>query len=238
MNEEGATDIPGVSLSTIAREWTRIGVIGFGGPPAHLSLLRRLCVQRRGWMTDAEFEDGIAATNLLPGPASTQMAIYCAWRLRRVPGAIVGGVGFILPGFVAIVALSVLFFARRPPLLVRGAAAGAGGVVAAVALAAASLTCRREPPARREPAPSRSLAGRRTSSRARWPPRSTENSWSSCSSRAERSKSSPAGVVRRGDSAQRVRAVSRSARQSQRPASARSSGKPSKSGRCPTGAGS
>ena len=137
MSEEEATVIPDVSLRTIAREWTRIGIIGFGGPPAHLSLLRRLCVQRRGWMTDADFEDGIAATNLLPGPASTQMAIYCAWRLRRLPGAIVGGVGFILPGFVSIVALSVLFFARRPPLLVRGAAAGAGGVVAAVALAAA-----------------------------------------------------------------------------------------------------
>ncbi len=126
-----------VTLGTIARQWTWIGMIGFGGPPAHIALLRRLCVQRRGWMTDAEFEDGIAATNLLPGPASTQLAIYCAWRLRRLPGAIVGGAGFILPGFGAMVGLSALFFARRPPLLVRGAAAGAGAVVAAVALAAA-----------------------------------------------------------------------------------------------------
>jgi chromate transporter len=134
---QGAVRVGRVSLGTIAREWTRIGVLGLGGPPAHLSLLRRLCVQRRGWMTDADFEDGIAATNLLPGPASTQMAIYCAWRLRRLPGAIVGGLGFILPGFGAMVGLSVLFFARRPPLLVRGAAAGAGAVVAAVALAAA-----------------------------------------------------------------------------------------------------
>ncbi len=121
----------------IAREWTRIGILGFGGPPAHIALMRRLCVEQRRWMTDVEFEDGIAATNLLPGPASTQLAIYCAWRLRRIPGAIVGGVGFIVPGLVTIVALSALFFARRPPLLVRGAAAGAGAVVAAVALAAA-----------------------------------------------------------------------------------------------------
>jgi chromate transporter len=127
-----------VPLGTIAREWTRIGVLGFGGPPAHIALLRRLCVLRRKWLTEVEFEDGIAAANLLPGPASTQLAIYCAWRLRRLPGAIVGGIGFILPGFIAIVGLSVLFFARRPPLLVRGAAAGAGAVVAAVALAAAS----------------------------------------------------------------------------------------------------
>ncbi|MGB9111671.1 MAG: chromate transporter, partial [Acidimicrobiales bacterium] len=109
-----------VTLGTIVREWARIGILGFGGPPAHIALLRRLCVQQRGWMTEAEFEDGIAAVNLLPGPASTQLAIYCAWRLRRLPGAIVGGAGFILPGFGAMVGLSALFFARRPPLLVRG----------------------------------------------------------------------------------------------------------------------
>ena len=71
-----------VSLGTIAREWTRLGCIGFGGPPAHIALLRRLCVEDRQWMSDRDFEDGVAATNLLPGPASTQLAIYCAWRLR------------------------------------------------------------------------------------------------------------------------------------------------------------
>jgi len=72
-----------VSLVTIAREWTRIGCIGFGGPPTHITLLRRLCVEQRQWIEERDFEDGIAAANLLPGPASTQLAIYCAWRLRR-----------------------------------------------------------------------------------------------------------------------------------------------------------
>ena len=80
-----------VSLATIAREWTRIGCIGFGGPPTHIVLLRKLCVSDRGWISMTEFEDGIAATNLLPGPASTQLAILCAWRLRRRLGALVGG---------------------------------------------------------------------------------------------------------------------------------------------------
>ena len=73
---------PAVALATIAREWGRIGCVGFGGPPAHIALLRDLCVERRGWLTATDFEDGIAATNLLPGPASTQLAIYTAWRLR------------------------------------------------------------------------------------------------------------------------------------------------------------
>ena len=127
----GATRVP---LRTIVREWGRIGVIGFGGPPAHIALLRRLCVTDRAWLSDREFEDGIAAVNLLPGPASTQLAIFCAWRLRRTIGAIVGGLCFILPGLVVILALSVLFFAAHPPLVVEGVAAGMSAVVPAIAL--------------------------------------------------------------------------------------------------------
>jgi chromate transporter len=128
---------PRVALTTIAREWSRIGVTGFGGPPAHIALLRALCVERRGWLRAEEFEDGIAATSLLPGPASTQLAIFCAWRLRGWRGAILGGACFILPGLVVILGLSVLFLARHPPLWVRGVAAGAGAGVPAVAVAAA-----------------------------------------------------------------------------------------------------
>jgi len=89
-----------VRLSTIAREWTRIGCIGFGGPPTHIALLRKLCVSDRCWISTGEFEDGIAATNLLPGPASTQLAIFCAWRLRGPLGALVGGICFIVPGLI------------------------------------------------------------------------------------------------------------------------------------------
>jgi len=123
-------------LGTIAREWTRIGLVGFGGPPVHIALLRELCVVRRGWLREPELEDAIAATNLLPGPASTQLAIFCAWRLGGAPGALVGGAGFILPGLAIIVALAALFLASAPPAWVRGAGAGAGAAVAAVALRA------------------------------------------------------------------------------------------------------
>jgi chromate transporter len=126
-----------VPLKTIVRGWGRIGLIGFGGPPAHIVLFRHLCVDERHWLTEHEFEDGIAATNLLPGPASTQLAIYCAWRLRGPLGAIIGGLSFILPGLTMILALSALFLAAHPPLWVLGAAAGAGAAVPAVALSAA-----------------------------------------------------------------------------------------------------
>jgi chromate transporter len=124
------------SLAEILREWGRIGCVGFGGPPAHIALLRKLCVERRSWLTEAEFERAIAATNLLPGPASTQLAIYCAWRLRGTRGALLGGICFILPGLVLILALSAIFLAGSPPSWLRGAGMGAGAAVGAVALRA------------------------------------------------------------------------------------------------------
>ncbi|HEX8752607.1 MAG TPA: chromate efflux transporter [Solirubrobacterales bacterium] len=124
----------GPGLAEIGREWGRIGCVGFGGPPAHIALLRGLCVEREGWLSAHEFEDAIAACNLLPGPASTQLAIFCAWRLGGWRGAVVGGLGFVLPGMVAIVALAALFLASSPPVWVRGAGAGAGAAVAAVAV--------------------------------------------------------------------------------------------------------
>jgi chromate transporter len=132
-----AQELERVSLAVIAREWGRIGCIGFGGPPAHIALLRTLCVRDRRWLTGTEFEDGVAVCNLLPGPASTQLAIYCAWRLRGTAGALVGGLCFIVPGLVVILALAVLFLAARPPGWVSGAALGAGAAVPAVAVAAA-----------------------------------------------------------------------------------------------------
>jgi chromate transporter len=130
-----------VPLSTILREWGRIGCIGFGGPPTHIKLLRELCVEQRGWISGQDFEDAIAACNLLPGPASTQLAIFSAWRLRGRVGALIGGIAFIVPGLVVILALAALFLGTSPPLWVLGAGAGAGAAVPAVAIqAAASLT--------------------------------------------------------------------------------------------------
>ena len=139
---QGPAPEPGrVSLATVMREWGRIGCIGFGGPPAHIRLLRDLCVGRRKWLAAEEFEDAIAVCNLLPGPASTQLAIFCAWRLRGRLGAVVGGAAFIIPGLVVILALAALFLSTSPPLWVLGAGAGAGAAVPAVAIhAGAGLT--------------------------------------------------------------------------------------------------
>jgi chromate transporter len=125
------------SLGTVAREWTRIGVTGFGGPPAHIALLRELVVRRMQWMDAREFEDANAACGLLPGPASTQLSMFCAYRVAGTAGVIVGGLGFVAPAVILILALSVPFLGHSPPLWIRGAGSGAGAAVAVVAVQAA-----------------------------------------------------------------------------------------------------
>jgi chromate transporter len=125
-------------LGEIAREWLRIGLTGFGGPPAHITLLRDLVVRRKEWMDARAFEDANAACSLLPGPSSTQLSIFCAYRVGGPAGAVIGGLGFVVPAVVMVLALSVLFLASAPPEWVRGAGAGAGAAVAAVAVRAGS----------------------------------------------------------------------------------------------------
>lgn len=121
-----------VPLGTVLREWGRLGLTGFGGPPAHVAMLRELCVERHHWIDAREFEDANAACGLLPGPASTQLAIYCAERVAGRAGALVGGLAFIVPGLVMIIALAAAFLSSAPPAWLSGVGAGAGAAVLAV----------------------------------------------------------------------------------------------------------
>jgi chromate transporter len=95
-----------------------------------------MMVEREQWLSAREFQDAVAATSLLPGPASTQLAIFCARAVAGVKGAIVGGLSFIVPGFVLIVVLAELFLAHGRNDWVRGASAGAiAAVVVVIVLA-------------------------------------------------------------------------------------------------------
>jgi chromate transporter len=123
-------------LLLVAREWGRIGLIGFGGPPAHVALLRELTVDRHGWLTPEEFADANAATQLLPGPGSTQLAVYTAHHVAGRRGGLVGGLAFVLPGLLIVLAIAAVALAERPPAWIRGIGEGAAAAVVAVVVQA------------------------------------------------------------------------------------------------------
>jgi chromate transporter len=94
------------NLREVAAYFVRLGFTAFGGPAAHIALMRDELVKRRGWLTDEEFLDLLGATNLIPGPNSTEMAIHIGYRRAGWPGLIAGGAGFIVPAMLIVLALA------------------------------------------------------------------------------------------------------------------------------------
>ncbi len=84
-------------LGELAKLFFKLGVIGFGGPAAHIAMMEDEVVKRRQWLTRSHFLDLIGATNLIPGPNSTEMAIHVGYTYGGWPGLIIAGVCFILP---------------------------------------------------------------------------------------------------------------------------------------------
>ncbi|MCC6804204.1 MAG: chromate efflux transporter [Anaerolineae bacterium] len=93
----------------LARLFTRLSLIAFGGPVAHVAMAEDELVTRRKWLTREHYLDLIAATNLIPGPNSTEVMIHVGYTLRGIPGAILTGSCFILPTFFLTLALAVLY---------------------------------------------------------------------------------------------------------------------------------
>lgn len=88
----------------------RLGIVGFGGPTAHIAMLEDEVVERRRWIPRSEFVDALAATNIIPGPNSTEMAIHVGYRRAGWLGGLVAGVSFIAPAFVLMIMLSWAYF--------------------------------------------------------------------------------------------------------------------------------
>lgn len=86
-----------VSLKEIAKVFTKLGIIGFGGPAAHIAMMREEVVVKRKWMDEQHFLDLLGATNLIPGPNSTEMAIHIGYDKAGWKGLIIAGLCFILP---------------------------------------------------------------------------------------------------------------------------------------------
>src|SRR6187549_2543519 len=90
------------TLRELALLFLRLGVTAFGGPVAHIAMMEDEVVRRRGWLTHSEFLDLLGATNLIPGPNSTEMAIHIGHRRAGWPGLVVAGVCFILPAMLIV----------------------------------------------------------------------------------------------------------------------------------------
>jgi chromate transporter len=93
-------------LREIAWLFLKLGTIGFGGPAAHIAMMHDEVVRRRRWLDEQRFVDLIGATNLIPGPNSTELAIYLGYTRARWKGLVTAGVCFILPAFAIVLALA------------------------------------------------------------------------------------------------------------------------------------
>ena len=96
-------------LSEVAGLFLKLGFTAFGGPAAHIGIMHSEVVVKRQWLTDAEFLDLLGATNLIPGPNSTEMAIHIGFVRAGWPGLLAAGLGFILPATCIVLSLSWLY---------------------------------------------------------------------------------------------------------------------------------
>jgi len=96
----------GVSFGEALRVWARVAALSFGGPAGQIAVMHRILVEEKRWISETRFLHALNYCMLLPGPEAQQLAIYIGWLLHRIKGGIVAGGLFVLPGFVALMALS------------------------------------------------------------------------------------------------------------------------------------
>ncbi len=109
----------GVSLREAFRVWLRIAMLSFGGPTGQIAVMHRILVEEKRWISESRFLHALNYCMLLPGPEAQQLATYIGWLMHRTLGGIMAGVLFIVPGIIAIMALSTIYAAYgKVPLVV------------------------------------------------------------------------------------------------------------------------
>ena len=121
-------------LRELAILFLRLGITAFGGPAAHIAMMRDEVVHRRHWLTDGEFLDLLAATHLIPGPNSTELAIHLGYKRCGWPGLLAAGVCFILPACLIVMAIAWGYtrYGETPQLA--GVMYGVGPVIVTIIL--------------------------------------------------------------------------------------------------------
>ena len=106
MRPEGESPAPRGTLGQVAVLFLKLGFLAFGGPAAHIAIMEEEVVRRRRWLTREAFLDLLGAANLIPGPSSTEMAIFIGRTQAGWPGLVAGGVCFILPAALIVTAIA------------------------------------------------------------------------------------------------------------------------------------
>src|ERR1700730_17772447 len=96
----------GVSLSEAFRVWLRVAALSFGGPAGQIAVMHRIIVDEKKWVGESRFLHALSYCMLLPGPEAQRLATYIGWLMHRWPGAVAAGGLFVVPGVLAIMALS------------------------------------------------------------------------------------------------------------------------------------
>ena len=99
----------GVSLAEAMPVWLRVALLSFGGPAGQIAVMHRIVVQERRWISEARFLHALNYCHLLPGPEAQQLAIYIGWLMHRSLGGLIAGVLFVVPGVIALMALSWIY---------------------------------------------------------------------------------------------------------------------------------
>jgi chromate transporter len=98
-----------VGFSEALHTWIRIGLLSFGGPAGQISVMHRILVEEKRWISEDRFLHALSYCMLLPGPEAQQLATYIGWLLHGTRGGLAAGILFVLPGFVAILTLSFVY---------------------------------------------------------------------------------------------------------------------------------
>src|ERR671921_1164725 len=126
----------GIGLVEATRVWARIAALSFGGPAGQIAVMHRILVEEKRWIGDERFLHALNYCMLLPGPEAQQLATYIGWLLHRTKGGLIAGGLFVLPGVVAIMALSWLYAAFGNVGIVQGLFFGLKAAVLAIVLEA------------------------------------------------------------------------------------------------------
>ncbi len=101
----------GISFSEAFVVWLRVAILSFGGPAGQIAVMHRIIVEEKRWISEGRFLHALNYCMLLPGPEAQQLATYIGWLLHRTAGGLMAGGLFVLPGVIAIMALSYVYAA-------------------------------------------------------------------------------------------------------------------------------